>query len=67
MNTPIDPHNREIIEREFNRIIREIVNGKIYGESIEPYDLKALIVAAYYFGYSNGDFSQRAFYDIEEE
>ena len=38
------------IDKMFEEIKSKIVNGSIYGKKIEEYDIKAMVVGAFYMG-----------------
>jgi len=46
-----DDWYNDVIEVEFRKIIDNLRNFTLYGEEIDTYSLKELVVSAYYMGY----------------
>ena len=56
-----------IIEAEFQRIMKKLTGATLYGRSIDPFNNKQLLVAAYYAGYYlDGPFTVNAKEVVQE-
>jgi hypothetical protein len=44
---------KEHIKLEYERIMKSIIDGKIYGIPVDIYDIRHLVVASYYLGHSS--------------
>lgn len=56
-------YSDKMIASEFDKIIKELENGTIWGKTMDMYDLKMLVVSAYYVGMFSGNEQTMDIYD----